>query len=366
MRMTTLIHSTPRRDGFRMPGEFEPHAGCWMAWPERLDNWRDGAGPAQRAFADVATAISEFEPVTMCASAAQWERARAALPEQIRVVELTTDDSWLRDQGPTFVVNPKGAVRGIDWRFNAWGVKYEPYRNDDLAARKICELAGVDRYRSDMILEGGSIHVDGEGTCLTTEECLLNPNRNPLLSRAQIEANLRAYLGVDVVIWLGEGVYMDEDTNGHVDLLACFARPGVVALHWTDAPADPQTARSRDAFERLSAAVDARGRKLEIHKIPAPGIQTITEAEYAGLRREGGGYVEERAPGRRMAASYLNFYIANGGIVMPGFDDPADAPAREAIQALFPDRRVVQLPSREILLGGGNIHCITQQQPAGA
>ncbi|HQZ53886.1 MAG TPA: agmatine deiminase family protein, partial [Thermoflexales bacterium] len=173
--MTTLIHSTPRRDGFRMPGEFEPHAGCWMAWPERLDNWRDGAGPAQRAFADVATAISEFEPVTMCASAAQWERARAALPEQIRVVELTTDDSWLRDQGPTFVVNPKGAVRGIDWRFNAWGVKYEPYRNDDLAARKICELAGVERYRSDMILEGGSIHVDGEGTCLTTEECLLNP-----------------------------------------------------------------------------------------------------------------------------------------------------------------------------------------------
>ena len=366
MRMTTLIRTTPRRDGFRMPGEFEPHAGCWMAWPERPDNWRDGAAPAQRAFANVASAISEFEPVTMCASAAQWERARAALPERIRVVELTTDDSWLRDQGPTFVVNPKGVARGIDWRFNAWGVKYEPYRNDDLAARKICELAGVDRYRSDMVLEGGSIHVDGEGTCLVTEECLLNPNRNPLLSRAQIEANLRAYLGVDVVIWLGEGVYMDDDTNGHIDLLACFVRPGVVALHWTEDPNDPQTPRSRDAFARLSAAADARGRKLEIHKIPAPGIQTITEAEYAGLHREGGGYAEERAPGRRMAASYINFYIANGGIVMPGFDDPADRAARDAIQALYPDRRVVQIPSREILLGGGNIHCITQQQPAGA
>lgn len=334
-----------------------------MAWPERADNWRDGAGPAQRAYATVARAIAEFEPVTVCASAGQWARARASLPEHIRVVEMTLDDAWLRDQAPTFVINPKREVRGIDWRFNAWGVKYEPYANDDLAARKICELAGVARYRSDMVLEGGSIHVDGEGTCLTTEECLLNPNRNPLLTKAQIEANLRTYLGVSRVIWLREGVYRDDDTNGHVDLLACFVRPGVIALHWTEDEHDPQYARSQDAYARLSAATDARGRPFEIHKIHAPGVQTITQVEFDGLSRQGDGYAEERAPGRRMAASYINFYIANGGIVMPGFDDPADGPARAALQALFPERRVVQLPSREILLGGGNIHCITQQQP---
>lgn len=361
--MPTLLRSTPQRDGFRMPGEFERHTGCWMAWPERPDNWRDGAEPAQRAFAAVATAIAAFEPVTLCASAAQWERARSLLPDRVRVVELTLDDAWLRDQGPTFVVNPKGVVRGIDWRFNAWGEKYVPYRNDDLAARKICELASVERYRCDMILEGGSIHVDGEGACLTTEECLLNPNRNPLLGKPQIEATLRAYLGVREIVWLGGGVYMDDDTNGHVDQLACFVRPGVVALHWTDDSSDPQYERSREALERLSAAVDARGRRLEVRKIPGPGIQAISQAEYDGLRRNGGGYGDERAPGRRMAASYINFYIANGGIIMPGFDDPMDKRAKAALESLFPGRQVVQIPSRDILLGGGNIHCITQQQP---
>jgi len=352
--------STPRADGFRMSGEFEPHAGCWMAWPCRPDNWRNSGAPAQRAFAHVATAIAEFEPVTVCTNRADWPQARALLPAHIRVVEMASDDSWLRDQGPTFVVNDFGDIRGIDWQFNAWGGMYAPHDQDALIAQKILELERLPRYACEMVLEGGAIHVDGEGTCITTEECLLNPNRNPGLSQDQIEAVLCNYLNVERVIWLKHGVYMDDDTSGHVDNLCCFARPGVVALLWTDDAADPQYARSHDAYARLSETQDARGRRLQVVKVPMPTPLHLTADEVAGLSP---GAIARR-PGTRMAASYINFYIANGGIVMPAFNAPEDAAAQRIIQSLFPERRVIPVYSREILLGGGNIHCITQQQPA--
>jgi agmatine deiminase len=364
--MTQTLASTPAADGFWMPAEFEPHAGCWMLWPERADNWREAVRPAQRAFVAVAAAIAQFEPVTMGASAAHYEIARALLPERIRVVELAHDDSWMRDVGPTFVVNASRAVRGIDWHFNAWGGLhgglYFPWDQDDLVARKVLEIEARDRYRPSMINEGGAIHVDGEGTVLVTEECLLNDNRNPSLGREQIEAYLRDYLGVSKVIWLGKGVFNDE-TDGHIDNLACFVRPGEVVLGWTDNKRDVQHAISADAWERLHDSVDARGRRLKVHKLPLPRPLSITAKEAAGVvPREG---TKARAAGERLAGSYVNFYIANGGVVMPLLDSRMDRVAAAKLRRLFPQRRIIGVPAREVLLGGGNIHCITQQVPAG-
>jgi len=364
--MAKTIQSTPRIDGFRMPGEFEAHAGCWMLWPERPDNWRLGAKPAQQAFVDVATAINQFEPVTMSVSRDQFVNARHMLPDHVRVVEMSYNDSWMRDCGPTFVINDQGDVRLVDWDFNAWGGLdgglYFPWDQDDLVPCKVAEIERVDRYKAPIVMEGGSIHVDGQGTLMTTEECLLNPNRNPELSKGEIEEALREYLNVDTFIWLERGVYLDE-TSGHVDNLCCFIRPGVVALTWTDDRSDPQYEISKEAYERLSKATDARGRKLEIHKIQQPAPIFITEEESKGVDAVEG--TLPREAGDRMAGSYINFYTADGGIVMPTFDDPQDEVALEALQGLFPGRKVVGVRAREILLGGGNIHCITQQQPKG-
>jgi agmatine deiminase len=362
--MTHTLTTTPAADGFWMPAEFEPHAGCWMLWPERADNWREAARPAQHAFVGVATAICGFEPVSVGVSAAQYQIARALLPGHIRLIEIAHDDSWMRDVGPTFVVNGRGVVRGVDWQFNAWGGLngglYFPWDQDDLVARKVLEIEGRERYRAPIINEGGALHVDGEGTALVTEECLLNANRNPTLSREQLEVQLRAYLGVSQVIWLGRGVFNDE-TDGHIDNLACFVRPGEVALGWTDNKRDVQYAISLDAWERLQEARDARGRRLKVHKLPMPRPLSISQKEAAGvISREG---TKARPAGERLAGSYVNFYIANGGIVMPLLDPRTDKVAAAKLKRLFPERRVVGVPAREVLLGGGNIHCITQQVP---
>ncbi|MCB9436645.1 MAG: agmatine deiminase [Anaerolineales bacterium] len=354
--------STPRDDGFRMPAEWEPHAGCWMLWPERPDTWRDNAVPAQMAFARVAEAIARFEPVTVGVSPSHLDSARQLLPTSIRVVTIPHDDAWLRDCGPTFVVNAAGEVRGVDWGFNAWGGLYSDWRQDEQVAATILDMTATDRYRADFVLEGGSIHVDGQGTLLTTTECLLNPNRNPHLSQAQLEERLMAYCNVQKVIWLGPGVYQDE-TSGHVDNLCCFVRPSVVVVTWTDDPFDPQYPISLAAYEQLCNATDAQGRRLEVHKLHQPGPLTLTAAESAGIRPAAG--TLPRLAGTRLAASYVNFYIANGGVLVPTFDDPYDAAALATLQALFPEREVVGVSGREILLGGGNIHCITQQQHGG-
>jgi agmatine deiminase len=363
--MARTIDSTPAADGFSMPAEWAPHAGCWMLWPERPDNWREGAQPAQRAFAEVAAAIARFEPVSVGVSAPHYEFARAHLAPHIRVIEISHDDSWMRDVGPTFVTNKKGVRRGVDWRFNAWGGLrgglYFPWDQDDAVARKVLEIEGCDRYRAPFINEGGAIHVDGQGTALVTEQCLLNPNRNPEMSREQIEAALMEYLGVQAVVWLGDGV-VDDETGGHIDNIACFVKPGVVALHWTDDRRDPQHAVSADARERLEMARDARGRRLEVIRLPMPGPLELTAAEAAGvLSRETS---QARAAGTRLAGSYVNFYIANKGVVMPLLDRKTDKAAAAKLRRAFPGREIVGVPAREILLGGGNIHCITQQVPA--
>lgn len=363
--MSTTLKTTPAADGFRMPGEFEPHSGCWMAWPERPDNWRLGAKPAQEAYAAVAEAIAASEPVTMAVSDAQFENCRAMLPPEVRVVEVSTDDAWIRDSGPTFVVDGEGARRGVDWHFNAWGGTngglYFPWDRDNRVAAKVLEVEGADRYRAPIVLEGGAIHVNGDGTVLTTEECLLNPNRNPELAREQIERVLLDYLGAEKVIWLGAGVFEDE-TDGHVDNLACFARPGTVLLTWSEDEDDPQHQISRDARERLEAATDARGRSLELVLLPSPGPLLISAEEAQGVDAAEG--TVPRSAGDRLAASYVNFYFGNSRIVYPLLDPRHDEEAAAILRRVFPEREVVGVPAREILLGGGNIHCITQQVPA--
>lgn len=353
---------TPRNDGFAMPAEWNPHARTWMLWPQRNDTWRDQAGPAQGAFAAVASAIANFEPVTVGANPETISSARAMLPENVQVIPLPSNDAWMRDCGPTFVTShDRSAHRLVSWQFNAWGGLYTDWRLDEAVPPKIAEMEETDYYNAPLVLEGGSIHVDGEGTLLTTEECLLNPNRNPQLSRLEIEEYLRAYTGAARILWLGAGIYNDE-TSGHVDNLACFLRPGMVALAWTDDHNDPQYPISLDAYQRLIKFVDAKGRNLEVLKIHQPDPLYITATEAAGVIPAEGVY--PRRAGERMAASYINFYLCNGAAIMPLFNDPHDRLAMQALQDALPGRTVVGIPTREILLGGGNIHCITQQQPA--
>lgn len=351
---------------FYLPAEWSPHQQTWMLWPQRPDNWRLGAKPAQAAFTRVALAIARFEPVTMGVNADQYENACNRLQHpNIRVVELSSDDAWVRDTGPSFVINAQGELAGMDWEFNAWGGLqgglYFPWQRDDQVASKILQMERVKRLRTQgLVLEGGAIHVDGEGTLLTTEECLLNPNRNPHLTKDEIEAELQRYLGVEKIIWLPEGLYNDE-TDGHVDNFCCFVRPGEVLLAWTDDDQDPNFNRCQAALEVLQRSRDAQGRSLKVHKLPLPSPLYATAEECEGVDAVEG--TQPRDPGTRLAGSYVNFLIVNGGIIAPSFDLPEDAQAEALLQQLFPEREVVMLPGREILLGGGNIHCITQQQP---
>jgi agmatine deiminase len=364
--MAQVIKSTPCEDGFRMPAEFSQHAGTWMLWPQRPDNWRMGGKPAQKAFVAVASAVAEFEPLTMGVKHDQFSNARQMLPAHIRVVEISNNDSWMRDCGPTFIIDGNGGVRGIDWVFNGWGGLYDglyfPWDLDEGVAPKVFEIERVDYYKAPIVLEGGSIHVDGEGTCITTAECLLSPGRNPDLTQEQIEGYLKDYLNVEKVLWIPRGVYHDE-TTGHVDNIACFLQPGVIALTWTDDRSDPQYEISADAYEYLMSSKDARGRSFEIHKLHQPNPIYITTEEADGVDAVDGSL--PRQAGDRMAASYVNFYFCNGGAVVPTFNDPHDKAALDTLQRLLPNRKIVGIPAREILLGGGNIHCITQQQPRG-
>jgi agmatine deiminase len=362
--MPEILRSTPAADGYRMPAEWEPHDGCYLVWPERGDTWRLGGKPAQAAWGCLAEALAASEPVTVLASAGQWANARARLPGSVRVVEASTDDAWVRDSGPTFVIDGAGGRRAVDWAFNAWGGLrgglFFPWDRDDVLGHKIAELEGADCYQPAVVMEGGSFDVDGEGTLLTTQECLLNPNRNPDLDLEQIEEVLRSHLGVTRVIWLPRGVYEDE-TDGHVDNFARFVGPGRVVLTWTDDRADPQYERSAEALEILRAATDAQGRELQVELLHQPGPLALTDDEAAGLDLGTG--ARPRRAGDRLAGSYVNSFLATSAVVVPVFDDEHDADALRAHAALFPDREVVPVPGREILLGGGNVHCITQQVP---
>ena len=349
---------------FTMPGEWAAQEAVWMIWPHRPDNWREQAKPAQAAFANLAEAISVVTPVYMAVPAQDMARAKAIMPAAVTLVAMESDDAWARDTGPTVVIDEHGQRAGISWVFNAWGGEqeglYESWDKDQLVAAAMLAELNIPLRDSTLILEGGAIHVDGEGTLLTTTECLLNNNRNPSLSQAQIEQELAKQLGVSHFIWLPLGVHLDE-TDGHIDNMACFARPGEVVLHWTDDETDPQYARSHAAFEVLSAARDAKGRKLKIWKLPQPGPLYITEQEAAGVEVSS---AQPRLAGERMAGSYVNFLITNGRLIYPLLDPNTDGQAQNILETIFPELEVVGVAAREILLGGGNIHCITQQIPA--
>ena len=361
------LNSIPKNDGFRMPGEFERHSGTYIIWPERPDNWRLGGKPAQHVFKTVADTIGKYEPITVLVSKEQYDNARHMLADYVKVVEMSNDDSWVRDCGATFLVDDKGGKRAVDWKFNAWGGLvdglYFPWDQDDKIAMKMCELEQVDRYRlDDFILEGGSIHVDGEGTVITTEECLLSEGRNSNLTKEEIEKVLCDYLNCSKVLWLPKGIYNDE-TNGHIDNICNFVKPGVVVLAWTDDENDPQYAISKAAYDYLSGETDAKGRKLEIHKMYTPKPILITKEESLGVDAVDG--TLPRQEGDRLAASYVNYYTGNGFVAVPVFNDPNDKKAIDLLSQLYPDRIIEPIYAREILLGGGNIHCITQQVPEG-
>lgn len=344
--MRPMQQSRPLMDGMFMPAEWERHAACWMAWPCRESLWGDRLLHAQVAYARVAKAIQQFEPVRIIARPKDVAEARFACGRSVEVVPLEIDDSWLRDTGPTFLIDGQGRVAGVHWQFNGWGDRHRPYDKDARVGAALLEHLGMRCYEAPLVLEGGAISVDGYGSLLATEQCLLNPNRNPLLSRSDIEEDFALFLGVRRIIWLGEG-FEDDETDGHVDNVACFAGPGRVLLNVCEDPADPNYRIMQDNLARLQAARDARGEKIEVIPLPQPE------------RRLG-------ADGRRLPLSYVNSYIANGGVVAPAFDDPADGRAAEVLQAAFPGRRVVQVPVADIVCGGGGIHCITQQQPAGS
>lgn len=369
--MQARSNHSPLADGFTMPAEFSPHHGTIMIWPERPGSWGNNPGAARNAFAEIAAQLSIYEQVYMLVNARTEESARAMLPDAVRLLRIDTDDAWARDVAPTFVRNADGLLRGIDWAFNAWGGTfdglYAQWDKDDAAASAICRALQCKVYDAHpFVLEGGSIHSDGEGTVLVTEACLLSAGRNPQMSKEEITAQLQQYLGAKKVIWLPFGIYQDE-TNEHIDNVCAFTAPGEVVLAWCENPDDPQYAMSMADLAVLEQETDAMGRKIRVHKLPVPKTPVcITEADLDGYSFAEGEAV--RTLGERLAASYVNFYFANECLLVPQFggsNKESDRIACEILQQCAPDRKVIPIDAREILLGGGNIHCITQQIPKG-
>ncbi|GAA1959994.1 agmatine deiminase family protein [Catenulispora subtropica] len=328
----------------RMPAEWAEHEGTLMAWPTRPDLWGAVLEDAKGEYAEVAKAIARFEPVLMVAPPGAGAEARIRCGETVEVVEMPIDDSWLRDSGPIFLTDDTGGRVGVDFRFNAWGGKHSPWDADDRVSALLLDHLNVERVVSPMILEGGAITVDGEGTLITTEQCLLHPNRNPDWTKQQIEAELKARLGVTTVIWLPFGGAEDYETDGHVDGCCAFVGPAKVIVQLPDDPAHPDYERCRANLAVLESAVDARGRRLEI--VP------ITQSNRVEV------------DGHEVEVGYLNFYLPNGGVVVPVAGLPADEGALAALAAAMPDREVVGVTTRTLAHGGGGIHCITQQIPA--
>ena len=325
-----------------MPAEWDAHDGCWMAWPSREGMWEDPEATCQ-AYARVAHAIAEHEAVTMLVPPRLAASARHYLGSDIAFLEVPIDDSWCRDSGPTFVHRDDGSLAGVCFTFNAWGGKYHPYDQDALMAQRILEALGLPVVRSDMVAEGGGICVDGEGTLLTTDSCFPNANRNPDWSRDQIEAELKALLGVEKVLWL-PGDPLDQETDGHVDCVAALAAPGKIIVETTDDAADPRKPYFDSLRAALEAQTDAQGRAFELLPLP--------EAD------------ADCSLGEHFCLSYINFYLANGAVIAPSYGIPTDDAVRERLSDYFPGREVKMVNIDAIAVGGGGIHCITQQQPA--
>lgn len=338
---------TPAALGYSMPAEWAPHAATWLAWPHNRESWPGKFEPVPYIWAEFVRTLAEHERVHILAGGdevrAEAERLIGDLPA-VTLHDIRTNDAWTRDHGPTFLVGPAEAQPAlVDWEYNAWGGKYPPFDDDNRVPRQIAELQGRRRFAPGIVLEGGAIDVNGRGTLLTSEQCLLNPNRNPGLSRQQMEEYLRDYLGARHVLWLGEGIAGD-DTDGHIDELARFVGPRTVVAMLEEDASDANYRPLQDNFRRLLSFKDQEGRPLEVVPLPMPRPMHHND--------------------QRLPASYANFYIANGLVVAPQYDDPADVHVLETLARLFPDRRVRGLRAVDLAWGLGAFHCITQQQPA--
>jgi len=336
----------PRQLGYRMPAEWEPHAATWLAWPHNRASWPGNFEPIPGVFAELVTCLAMSEPVHILAGGSEVMadvRRHVGHLADVTLHDIPTNDAWIRDHGPTFLAGPHGAGHAlIDWDYNAWGSKYPPFDADNAVPAHIARLQGRRVFRPGIVLEGGAVDVNGRGTVLTTEQCLLNENRNPHLGRAEIEAHLADYLAAPHVLWLGGGIAGD-DTDGHIDELARFVGPRTVVATVEPDPRDENYEPLADNLRRLEAMTDQDGRPLEVVKLPSP-----RPLEYQGSR---------------LPASYANFYIANRVVVVPQFRDAADAQALAILGPLFPDRKVRGIRAVELAWGLGAFHCVTQQEP---
>lgn len=334
-----MSEQSARALGLAMPAEWEPHERTLMAWPCRAELWGALIEDARRDYAAAARAVARFEPVLMLARPGEGADARSRCGAEVEVVELAIDDSWLRDCGPIYVRGAGGARAGVHFGFNAWGERFRPYDADADVARLILERLGHRRLVAPIVLEGGAIAVDGAGTLITTEQCLLNPNRNPGLDRAGVEQALREWLGVERIVWLAAGLAEDRDTDGHVDLVCAFTRPGHVLLQTVHEPANPNRAIAQESRRRLDAA--------------GIGVSELDVLPYVEVG------------GRRVAATAMNFYLCNGGVVVPVAGSAQERErALSIIAEAFPGREAVGVEGAVLAAGGGGVHCITQQVPA--
>ncbi|MDH4123104.1 MAG: agmatine deiminase family protein [Thermoplasmata archaeon] len=327
-----------------MPAEWAPHIGCLVSWPCKEETWGGHFNEAKKAYIDVIRGINRFEHVTVLSDPGTAGEARSALGGEAAVHEIPLDDSWIRDNGPIFLKSEDGKLAMVQFEFNGWGGRFLPCDRDAEAPEHLAEHLKIRRYTAPMVLEGGAITVDGEGTLLTTESCILNKNRNPDLTKELVEKILKDYLGVKKVLWVPQGIF-NSMIDGHIDGVAAFVRPGIVIHASSKDESDPNYEVMKNNRAALETQTDAKGRSLEIINFPMP------------VRRE--------INGDKIAPCYTNFYIANGGIVAPVFGDPNDVIALGILRQHFPKHVVVGVRSEFIGVGGGEVHCITQQIPTG-
>jgi agmatine deiminase len=342
---------TPATLGFRMPAEWKPQAAIWLSWPHRRKTWPQSFGPIPAKYAEIAATISRYEPVRLniakplhAGARRLLNRAKAELA-RVEIFDHATDDAWCRDHGPIFVKNDRtGEVALTDWQFNAWGGKYPKFDDDNQIPSKIADALKLRRFKQSMVLEGGSVEVNGEGLLLTTEACLLNKNRNPQLSREQIEQALRDFLGVHTIYWLGDGIAGD-DTDGHVDDLSRFFRADGIVTAVESNSRDVNYRALQENLARLKSLRTPAGKKFKLVELPMPR---------ACYRDE-----------QRLPATYANFLVLNGAVLMPTFRQPKrDREAAEVLAACFPGREIVPIDCLDLVIGRGTLHCISQQQPA--
>lgn len=340
----------PRQLHYAMPAEWVEHERTFISWPIQASMvYPEQYEQVCEAYAEIITAMAEFEPVTVIVNQVDEEKVKATLGQahqfEVSILVIEHNDAWFRDNGPTFVTTADGKIAGVNWGFNAWGGKYSPWDLDNAVAGKLLSHLNIKQFDAPLVLEGGSIHTDGEGTLLTTEECLLNVNRNPDLSKEQITEYMKQYVNIDQIVWLNRGLSGDE-TDGHVDNIACFAAPGKVIIQVCYDEADENYAITQENLNILRQAVDAQGRKLEIIEIEQPPAVYYDDS--------------------RLTLSYLNFYFVNGGIILPVFGGTAeqtDKKAMEILSACFPDRKIRTVNGMGVIREGGNVHCTTQQMP---